>query len=536
MPNIFLRKKDSTYHEWIYEKVTYSIDYELPWSTSSSDYFNIALYDASDNSNKGKAKFTYYYAYSNGQVVDKVDVFFSILRPNDPLIVSFNRRENKTYNCLYSRLKELVWFYGYNIGYYFFKGDLKVELAKEYSKLSKDKKLTFLPGSNKNEHILVSEYVLGKKKFKKNIYTPDGSKKAASELYSESLFSENTESSTNYLYLRSVANNQFDGVCLYSSSSGTQLLVEFVDGESVTQLRRIGTSEKSQWIHLEKPLTYKNDNELERILEYIEFCLDNKIVVKLDQQSDNTDIHVVESITSATPKPITENEMSVTKGCDGESDIVEGYVCYSHDLKEYYNVHVKGTLNDLRIGGESFKPDAYLELALTIDNNHIYLFDETGYRSEFLYYNPDKDKNLYVYFLQSNGEEHGLKPLLFYYEGQAYKPSNFRDHHNYWLNVNLNSVGKGGVIPKPKNLKDVLDEVRLSSETDQSSTVPPTQQTFPTVKPTKDGGKNHGVEIKNENSAQSFIGGSLGIILGMLGSAIAIFSFWNKPRTFNRIQ
>ncbi|BAM42384.1 conserved hypothetical protein [Theileria orientalis strain Shintoku] len=567
MPNIFLREKENTYYEWysytiknysqvisvtkqvwaecrIYERVTYSIKYEQPWTASSSDYFNVALYDAADNSKKCKPKFTYYYAYSDGQVVDKLDVYYSLLKPNNPLIVSFNRRDTNTYNCSYPGLKGLKWFYGYDLGYYSMKRELKVELDDQYKELLKGKRLTFTAGPYSNEDILVNEYDLVNKEFKKHIYTPDVSKRGPYELYSGSLFLDNSRSSGNNLYLKGVANKQFDGVCMYSSYSGLQLFVEFFDGEKITQLRRIGTTDKSQWIELEKPFTYKDDRQLKRILQYIQFCLNKEILVRLDQQGGNTEVRIVDGETTATPKPINEYELSVNRGCD-YSEIIDGYVCYTHNLNDYYNVYVKNQLDDLRILGESFRPDVYLELSLTIDNNHIYLFDESGYTSEFLYYNPDKDGNLYVYFLQSSGYgDRGLKPLLFYYNGKAYKQSNSKDHNTYWQRVNvINSLAQVAVTPKSINLKDVLDELKTSSKTNAASTEPPTPGALPTVKPTTGGGKsdagapkNDGVTPKNENSTHSFIGGSLGIFLGMLGSAIAIFSFWNKPTTFNRMR
>ncbi|UVC50234.1 hypothetical protein MACK_004109 [Theileria orientalis] len=519
----------------MFERVTYSIDYEQKWTASSSDYFNIVLYDAENNFDKCKPKFTYYYAYSDGQVVDKVDVYFSVLRPCEPLIVSFNRRERKTYNCSYSRLNELGWFYCYNIGYYYLKGGLKAELFKEYSKLSHNKMLTLTIGSNDNEHISVAECNIGNKKFIKRIYTPDLNTSKKCVLYSDSVFSENSESSISNLYLKSVAYNEFDGVCSYTNASGIKLFAEFFDGETLTQFRRVGTSDKSQWLYLENLLNYDDERQLVKILDYILFCLNNKIVVNLDKLTSNTDTRVVDSVTISTPNPITENEVSVTNGCNN-SEIVENFICYTHNLEEYFNVHLKNKSNDLRILSESIKLDVYLELILKMNNMPINLFDETGYTGEHLYYNPDKDENLYVYFLQRNSKEHGLKPLLFYYQGQAYKPSNFEHHDNSWLRVNLNSLGKGGVTPKPKKLKDVLNELRLSLETNTSSNESPTQPTFSTIKPTMDGGRNHGGGTKGDKSSESFIGGSLGIILGMLGSAIAIFSFWNKPRPFNSLQ
>ncbi|BAM39197.1 hypothetical protein TOT_010000657 [Theileria orientalis strain Shintoku] len=135
--------------------------------------YNVLLYDG-NTINKGNRVFGYYYPRDINQVVEELKIYYFVLEPNVPLVVSFKCPGN-IYNCYFGKLKEAGWDRAYNITSYSFGKECdKSHLLAELRTMTRNKKIGFTIGTD-NVDIFGIRQEIKDKNFR-FIFIPKGKK------------------------------------------------------------------------------------------------------------------------------------------------------------------------------------------------------------------------------------------------------------------------------------------------------------------------------------------------------------------------
>ncbi|BAM41362.1 conserved hypothetical protein [Theileria orientalis strain Shintoku] len=154
-----------------FQVITHAISFTKP---DDGLNYNVLLYDGYDNKTEGNYVFGYYYPRNPNEVIKQVDVYYSVLAPNVPLVISFVTKGDQNYNCVPQDLKDAGWDRAYKITEYnSFKSLSKIILDGEYNKLSRKRKIKFTIGKEKVD-IFADKQELGNDKSYRFIFTPKG--------------------------------------------------------------------------------------------------------------------------------------------------------------------------------------------------------------------------------------------------------------------------------------------------------------------------------------------------------------------------
>ncbi|UKJ89293.2 hypothetical protein MACJ_002541 [Theileria orientalis] len=173
-----------------YIKVTYNIDYHTKIPFFGFHYFCAGQFYIFIR-NKDEYVFTHtpYYA---SDVLKSIDVYFSVLNPDEPLLVTFHTTEPKTYNYVYRTFKKIAIFYSNDMKIYASKQPLNSDLVTELSNLSNGVFFHTSTGRSTDLKRIPKEhdkryYVGTDEKFHRVIFTCTGNNRS-SNLYIDTLF------------------------------------------------------------------------------------------------------------------------------------------------------------------------------------------------------------------------------------------------------------------------------------------------------------------------------------------------------------
>ncbi|UKK01519.2 hypothetical protein MACK_002335 [Theileria orientalis] len=298
-----------------FEKVSYKINYNKEKKTGIWTYFayySVTLYSGTNYNNLGNYGFCYYYP-GEEDILQGVDVYYTMMRPDLPIIVTFRTRKRKEYNCSYELLRQAEWDYPTNLGKYAIDGKVSDNLSPEFRKLLKS--LFFFSSSRFNKDVeqvpkhpeirSKRNYINSKKNFHHVGFTSNCNKMHA-KLYTDRWFWSKKESTMTGL--EKIINKLFDGIQVFYS--GTEpLLIECLTGcsEKIQHVRK----GKGTDFCLAK-VEYKDYNELESRLEEL----------KRDFESDRASTFCI-SEQSTTSSSLTGSGSSVN-GASGTQDSSSG--------------------------------------------------------------------------------------------------------------------------------------------------------------------------------------------------------------------
>ncbi|BAM41489.1 hypothetical protein TOT_030000751 [Theileria orientalis strain Shintoku] len=280
--------------------------YEIKFTNGSGLRHNVILYDSSSNKDKNNYVFAYCHPGNPNEVVKKVHVYYSVLAPEHPLVISFET-EIKKYDCYYKLLKTARWDYASHITEYSIDKPVDANiLDDEFKKLTLNKKIKLTTESD-NKFVTVSRHHLSSSHFRFTFI----SKGVKSVMGSKLLFSmdfdtkepKSTDPKANAnknqidpYFLHSVKGHFFDGIIVYFERKdpkpkrqnrdyeGTALLIEFIDSTNGTiQFMR---KDNDGYCWSEEKVDYNEDKKLITKLNEIKGGLDNNsVTVIIDETS-----------------------------------------------------------------------------------------------------------------------------------------------------------------------------------------------------------------------------------------------------------
>nr|PVC52095.1 hypothetical protein MACL_00001027 [Theileria orientalis] len=285
-----------------FEVVTYTFNYNGKDSTN----FDIYIYDSKEAVYDSSYIFGYCSPTSN-QVANKVEVYYSVLCRDKPLVISFDTNSQK-YNCIYNDLKYARWNWASYITEHTFKGDVLTELKQQYRRLLLNKTIKLAVGDEVTNDVTVFQQTIdeGKKNYR-IVYTPNGKE---SVLNSSCIFNHENEKidgskqlevkngckeltvkeNANQIdpyCLTSVKDHFFDGIIVYyhkeNGKKFTALYLEFIDLRNNDICLKRKDKDGCWWA--EDSIKYNSDTELSSQLEQIKQGLEQKAVtVILDEK------------------------------------------------------------------------------------------------------------------------------------------------------------------------------------------------------------------------------------------------------------
>ncbi|BAM40647.1 conserved hypothetical protein [Theileria orientalis strain Shintoku] len=312
-----------------FERVHYRINYNKKPSRDligRNPYYNVSICSGTDYYNKGNCIFRYYCTCEK-KIIRAVNVYYSSLLPNDPLIIVFITKDFHGYRFTYSNLKTRSYAYSYDFITQTFRKSVKEQLPLEYNNKSGGKKITFILEKKTNTSVNKDRQpILKDNKFKKTIYTSGCSQ---CKVYYSDLFEYNTQIDIdkfdcskeftvpkNFIdsyFLKHVENKALDGIIVYYTASANRpenvsYLVEFIDS----------CNDKSQYVRKDKFSTYwvkeehnyKNENELSKNLDQIKKKADeNDVLTYIIEKKEKYFCVEVKNITD-NKKPNTQDGFS----------------------------------------------------------------------------------------------------------------------------------------------------------------------------------------------------------------------------------
>ncbi|UKJ88123.2 hypothetical protein MACJ_000566 [Theileria orientalis] len=398
---IYLRDKEKTYDEEGYtvkpsmevvdkcrnfEVVTYTIDYK----GGNGVNFDIYIYDS-----KITPPSAYTFAYCSPgietHVAKKVNVYYSILGPMFPLIISFVR-DRDTHNCDIYRLNRDRWNWASKITEYSLGDNLKEILEEEFKKTFRNRTIEFDVGSKQTNDVLVYPRELDKKNYRV-IFIPSTNDAV---LNSNCLFTFETkihrgsepyefqvgckpsatgDKKIDPYFLDSIKNKKFyNGIIVYflrpeekndisydeEHDKNTPLLVEFI---YLCETKFLKRKDKDGYWWSEEQVTYKDDKALQSELS------------KIDTESKG---NVVNTVFLDMKKPY--------RGPTGvDQSTVKAYTKYTHKFGSAKQSIILFERTDPEIKGKTPKVNAtnvevyYLKAGSDEDTKpFLIVFDEKG--------------------------------------------------------------------------------------------------------------------------------------------------------------
>ncbi|BAM39198.1 conserved hypothetical protein [Theileria orientalis strain Shintoku] len=408
-----------------FEVVTYTIEYK-----GDSSYYDIYIYDSKETVYNGYYIFGYCSPRTH-QVANKVEVYYSVLAPDKPLVISFVTNSQK-YNCIYDDLKYARWNWASYITEHTFNDDLVTKLKKQYRKLNLNKTIEFDDGSKETKDVTSYKQKIDDESYR-IIYTPKGRE---SVLNSNCLFSsdnkfadDNIPSEVKSGCKDIPSNEKKNKIDPYSLTS---VKGRFFDGIIVYFAKDNG-----------QPIDNK-DNSDKHMALYLEFIdLRNKdICLKrkdkdgcwwAEESEDYTDN------TSLGPK-LKQLKAEVNKN-DKSTIILDVKVSYT-------GVIVKN--------GES--KQAYMKYTheFTTDKDHNFMFGRKTITIGSATDSYGKSKNVEVYYLKASGKEDEQPFLIVLITNGQEKEKNKKAY--YFNNTDKFDDWKIFNNEKPEELKKKLDE------------------------------------------------------------------------------
>nr|PVC54452.1 hypothetical protein MACL_00003068 [Theileria orientalis] len=272
-----------------FELVTYTIQYK-----GDSTYYDIYIYDTEDKDPDAYYIFGYCSPRTH-QVANKVEVYYSVLAPDKPLVISFVTNSQK-YNCIYDDLKYARWNWASYITEHTFKGDVLLKLKEQYRKLNLNKTIKLAVGEEATKDVTVFQQEIGQeKKNYRIIYKPNGKE---SVLNSNCIFNHETIDPSKQLEVENgckehKANdkkNQIDPYCL------TSVKDHFFDGIIFIDLRKkdicLKRMDQEGCWWAEEKIEYNDNKDLESQLSTIKSGLKSGNTVLLDAKATYTGVEV----------------------------------------------------------------------------------------------------------------------------------------------------------------------------------------------------------------------------------------------------
>ncbi|BAM41490.1 conserved hypothetical protein [Theileria orientalis strain Shintoku] len=291
-----------------FEVVTYTFNYNGKAPTG----FDIYLYD----SKGGVSDSSYIFGYCSprvNQVAKRVEVYYSVLAPDNPLVVSFVTDGTDPYKCEFNSLRYARWDWASNITEYTFTGGLVAKLKEQYRNLNLNKTIKLAVGDESTNDVEVIQHEIdkGKKKYR-IIYKPKGQKSVLncncifnhnetidiSKHLEKNGCKEHTAKDTKKLIdpycLTSVKDHFFDGIIVYyekeSENKYTALYMEFIDLRDKDICLKRMDQEGCWWA--EEKIEYNDNAGLEKQLSTIKTGLQKGNTVLLDAKATYTGVEV----------------------------------------------------------------------------------------------------------------------------------------------------------------------------------------------------------------------------------------------------
>ncbi|BAM39020.1 conserved hypothetical protein [Theileria orientalis strain Shintoku] len=377
-----------------FEIVTYNIKYNHQYSYFYRSYFCITIDDFEDTT-----LFEYFNPESKDHLIDKIEIYYWLFKPKNPLIIVFTTNNGKKYHY---KFYYLIWanslIYNKLITEHFNESQLKDELIKENNDVNK--KFTLKVGSGVNIHILtINDVVSGENAdlvlFKKIIFIPkrDTTKSGNPVLYTSTLLSlQNRDHGfryhTDFSYLIDLNEQKFNGVVVYYTGKhkppeNIPVLIEFYNDCNKIQFCK----KDKDWFYWEKKtVSYWSSIGLEAEL------------LKLKQASDSYDKLTYDLDNK-------KNYSNVGVSLDTES--TSHYSVYSHTPTDQQLTHKKTTIliknQEIKMkDGKKYEKilfdvSTYFLISNTgMEDNKFFLIkfietDEEGYVGTPAYYTKNED-------------------------------------------------------------------------------------------------------------------------------------------------
>nr|PVC52069.1 hypothetical protein MACL_00001044 [Theileria orientalis] len=181
--NIFLKSNETTYsgdgytvtvskavvsQSINYDVVTHTIKYDVGKGTN----FDIYIYDNEKTVSNASYVFAYCSPGVESHVVKEVKAYYSILLPMIPLVISFVREKNDTYDCGIDKLESAGWDWAKNITTY--SGpNLKSQLEEAFKHFLWKRTIGFDQESKKTNEVIVFPRKIDTKNYRL-IFIPSG--------------------------------------------------------------------------------------------------------------------------------------------------------------------------------------------------------------------------------------------------------------------------------------------------------------------------------------------------------------------------
>ncbi|BAM41617.1 conserved hypothetical protein [Theileria orientalis strain Shintoku] len=269
-------------------KVTYNIHYHIK-IPSYCFYLFFAGQFYLFIRNKDEYVFTHSVDYIS-EIVKSIDVYFSVLNPDEPLVVTFHTKQPKTYNYVYRTLKKMSIFHSSNMNTYASREPLNNELITELSNLSNGVLFHTSTGRSTDLKRIPKEpdkrdYVGGDEKFHRVIFTCTGNNRS-SNLYIDKLFPEGNVSG-----FSSLDGHKFDGLLVYYRNDDP-VLIEFVEG---LDTRHQYVSKDSKNWHKDEVL-YTDDSSLRIELDKLPVKFATKMTLRTGYSNERLEhLHGIKS-------------------------------------------------------------------------------------------------------------------------------------------------------------------------------------------------------------------------------------------------
>ncbi|BAM39110.1 hypothetical protein TOT_010000572 [Theileria orientalis strain Shintoku] len=283
------------------------------------------------------------------------------------------------------------------------------------------------------------------------------------ELYCSTLL-ENDKSSIDKQTVSQYNSQTFNAVCVYyHKTEKIALLIEFVANYVLKLLRRKKSNGDSKWVEDNLNIPYLCNDDLTKYLKIILFCLKNKIIIRLDKQGEYTENQVVDTVNNNDQSPEKNKKIIPTKSCTTHPKKYNGYVCYNHNLKDYYDKNLENIVGKLE-SSSTFNFDIYLEIVFMIFNKKISICSSS--HKEYLFYKPGPGPpgdNVYVYFYEKSEQDDrpDTVPLMLEFDKNFYGPYKKEDYFKEWSKID-NSKHQLDISNPNDHIKSELDKFNKS--------------------------------------------------------------------------
>nr|PVC54502.1 hypothetical protein MACL_00003053 [Theileria orientalis] len=356
-----------------FERVHYRINYNKKPSRDligRNPYYNVSICSGTDYYNKGNCIFRYYCTRED-KIIRAVNVYYSSLLPNEPLIIAFITKDFHGYRFTYSSLKSRDYAYSYDFITQTFRKSVKEQLPVEYKNKSGGKKITFILEKKTNTSVNKDRQpILKDNKFKKTIYTSGCSQ---CKVYYSDLFEYNTQidpenfdytksftDPKNFIdsyFLKHVENKALDGIIVYYTASANRPenvshLVEFIDS----------CNYKSQYVRKDKFSTYW-------VKEQIDYKNENELCKKMDEIKKKADENDLITYILEKKKEYFGVEVKKTAPEKEKPNTHKGYTKYLHTSKRKgVKSNIVLNLQIIKLEGKEFTYEIELLEAYVMKN------------------------------------------------------------------------------------------------------------------------------------------------------------------------